>query len=142
MARLDRMDLSLPRRLIRLAKVISRDFQLFSKIVELRLDLLQKIREIEVRFLRLLLLDWRLLQPLPMRSFGSIVTLTSGLRSALWALLGTSILLVRTLNGFLLGRLNSRRIRKFIAGLGEFRLQDLFQDGRQILLRELFLPAR
>ena len=141
MARLDRMDVYLPRRLIRLAKVISGDLQLFPKIVELRLDLLQKLREIEVRLLRFLVLYWRLLQPLPMRSFGPTVAMTGGLRSALWTLLGTPILLMRSLNGFLLGRLNSRQLRKFVAGLSEFRLQDLFQDGRQILLRELFLPA-
>src|SRR5271154_89801 len=77
-----------------------------------------------------------------MRSFGPIVTVTSGLRSALWTLLGTSILLMRRLNGFLPGRLNRRRLREFVDGISEFRLQGLFQEGRQILLRELFLPAR
>src|ERR1700722_9251948 len=59
---------------------------------------------------------------------------------------GTSIVWMRALDRLLRDRLWSwlwsRRIRQVIRGFDQFRLQDLMQYGRQILLCELFLPTR
>src|SRR6202011_2331665 len=128
---------------MRLAKLVSGALQLFSKIVELRLNLFQKIRKFQADFLGV---QRRLLRPLSMGVRVSILTRSGRLRIGSLMPRVPSVVFMRVLYRFLLGRLTGwcwrRRFREVSVGLEQVWLQHLAQCGWQILLRELVLPAR